>query len=73
MVVKVHNFVSAGGISTGEELNLVSLLHSTLVYEMILVGGIDRKSVLGASAIIEEEPFINTWEKIAKNKKDVDG
>lgn len=53
-------FVTAGGISAGEELTLMSLLHAMLIYEMIVVGGIDWMSAFGASAIVEEEPFEKT-------------
>ncbi|MCK4765712.1 MAG: flavodoxin family protein [Candidatus Aminicenantes bacterium] len=53
-------FVSAGGISAGEELTLMTILHSMLIYEMIVVGGRDWLSAFGASAIVEEEPFGKT-------------
>jgi NAD(P)H dehydrogenase (quinone) len=58
-------FVSAGGISAGEELGQMSILQAMLVYGMIVVGGMDWKSSFGASAIVEEEPF----EKTIKSKK----
>jgi NAD(P)H dehydrogenase (quinone) len=58
-------FVSAGGMSAGEELVQMSILQAMLVYGMIVVGGIDWKSSFGASAIVEEEPF----EKTIKSKK----
>jgi multimeric flavodoxin WrbA len=32
-------FVSAGGISAGEELTQLSILHSMLIFGMIVVGG----------------------------------
>jgi NAD(P)H dehydrogenase (quinone) len=50
-------FVSAGGFSAGEELVQVSILHSMLIFGMIVVGGSDWKSAFGGSAIVEEEPF----------------
>lgn len=50
-------FVSAGGFSAGEELVQVSILHSMLIFGMIVVGGGDWRSAFGASAIVEEEPF----------------
>jgi NAD(P)H dehydrogenase (quinone) len=50
-------FVSAGGISTGEELTQLNVLHSMLVYGMIVVGGESWQSAFGASAIVSEEPF----------------
>lgn len=49
-------FVTAGGISAGEELALMNILHSMLIYNMIVVGGADWKSAFGASAITEENP-----------------
>jgi NAD(P)H dehydrogenase (quinone) len=50
-------FVSAGGISAGEELTQLSILHSMLIFGMIVVGGLDWESAFGASAITHEEPF----------------
>ena len=50
-------FVSAGGISAGEELAQMNILHSMLIYNMIVIGGADWKSAFGASAIVEEMPF----------------
>jgi NAD(P)H dehydrogenase (quinone) len=50
-------FVTSGGMSAGEELVQVSILHSMLVFGMIIVGGDDWQSALGASAITEEGPF----------------
>jgi NAD(P)H dehydrogenase (quinone) len=58
-------FVSAGGVSAGEELVQMSILQAMLVYGMIVVGGMDWKSSFGASAIVEEEPF----EKTIKSRK----
>ena len=58
-------FVSAGGMSAGEELVQMNILQAMLVYGMIVVGGIDWKSSFGASAIVEEEPF----EKTIKSRK----
>jgi len=49
-------FVSAGGISAGEELAQMNILHSMLIYNMIVVGGSDWKNAFGASAITEENP-----------------
>jgi NAD(P)H dehydrogenase (quinone) len=56
-------FVSAGGMSAGEELATMNILHAMLIYEMIVVGGTDWKSAFGASAIVEEEPFDTTAKK----------
>lgn len=50
-------FVSAGGISAGEELVILNILHTMLMYRMIVVGGNDWKSAFGASAVTEEKPF----------------
>ncbi len=50
-------FVTAGGISAGEELAQMNILHSMLIYNMIVVGGPNWRSALGASAITEEKPF----------------
>jgi NAD(P)H dehydrogenase (quinone) len=50
-------FVTAGGISAGEEITMLSILHSMLIYEMIVVGGAGWQSAFGASAIVEEKPF----------------
>lgn len=49
-------FVSAGGISAGEELAQMNILHSMLIYNMIVVGGPNWQSAFGASAICEEYP-----------------
>lgn len=50
-------FVTAGGISAGEELTQLSILHSMMIYGMIVVGGPDWTSAFGASAVTSEEPF----------------
>lgn len=50
-------FVTAGGISAGEELAQMNILQSMLIFGMIVVGGPDWKQPLGASAIVSEEPF----------------
>jgi NAD(P)H dehydrogenase (quinone) len=50
-------FVTAGGISAGEELAQVNMLQSMLIFGMIVVGGPDWKQPFGASAIVGEEPF----------------
>jgi NAD(P)H dehydrogenase (quinone) len=47
-------FVTAGGISAGEEMAQVNLLHSMLVFGMIIVGGDDWTAPFGASAITSE-------------------
>lgn len=60
------SFVTAGGISVGEELTQLNILHSMLVFGMIVVGGEGWQSAFGASAIVSEEPFNtqNDQEKI---------
>jgi len=50
-------FVTGGGISSGEELAQLSILHSMLIYNMIVVGGPTWNQAFGASGITEEEPF----------------
>jgi len=51
-------FVTAGGISAGEEFVQLSLLRSMLIFGMIVVGGPDWNQAFGASAITEEKPFV---------------
>ena len=50
-------FVTGGGISSGEELTQMNILHSMLLYGMVVVGGGDWTSAFGASAITDEQPF----------------
>lgn len=50
-------FVSAGGISAGEELAQVNILHSMMVFGMIVVGGANWTAPFGASAITNEDKF----------------
>ncbi len=50
-------FVTAGGISAGEELAQLSILHSMLMFGMVVVGGPEWTSAFGASAIVGEPPF----------------
>ena len=50
-------FVTGGGISAGEEIVQLSILHSMMIYGMIVVGGGDWRSAFGASAITDEAPF----------------
>ena len=50
-------FVTGGGISSGEELAQLNILHSMLIYNMIVVGGPTWNQAFGASGITEEEPF----------------
>lgn len=50
-------FVTAGGISAGEEIVQMNILQSMLVFGMIVVGGPDWTQPFGASAITSEVPF----------------
>ena len=50
-------FVTAGGISAGEELAQVNILQSMLIFGMIVVGGDTWTSAFGASAITDESIF----------------
>ncbi len=50
-------FVTAGGISAGEEITMLNIIHSMLVYGMIVVGGDDWRAPFGASAVVNEKPF----------------
>ena len=50
-------FVTGGGISAGEELTQLNILHSMMIYGMIVVGGGEWTSAFGASAITDEPPF----------------
>ena len=50
-------FVTAGGISAGEEIVQMNILQSMLVFGMIVVGGPDWKQPFGASAVTGEVPF----------------
>ena len=52
-------FVSAGGISAGEETTQLAILRSMLIYGMIVVGGGEWQSAFGASAVTEEAPFLS--------------
>jgi NAD(P)H dehydrogenase (quinone) len=53
-------FVTGGGISAGEELAQLNILHSMLIFGMIVVGGPDWTTAFGASAITAEPPFEKT-------------
>jgi len=50
-------FVSGGGISAGEEIAQLNILHSMMIFGMIIVGGPEWTSAFGASAITGEPPF----------------
>lgn len=59
-------FVTAGGISAGEEAAQLSLLRSMLVFNMIVVGGPGWRQAFGASAVVAENPYY----KQIESKKD---
>jgi NAD(P)H dehydrogenase (quinone) len=50
-------FVTAGGMSAGEEGALLSLIRAMLVFRMIVVGGDSWTAAFGASAVTAEGPF----------------
>lgn len=50
-------FVTGGGMSIGEELVQLNLLHSMLIYGMLVVGGEETEAAFGASAVTGEAPF----------------
>ena len=63
-------FVTAGGISAGEEIVQMNILQSMLVFGMIVVGGPDWTQSFGASAITGEPPFdVNEPEEISEQFK----
>jgi len=53
-------FVTAGGISAGEETVQLAILRAMLVYNMIVVGGPTWTEAFGASAVTVEPPFADT-------------
>ena len=53
-------FCTAGGISAGEELVQLGILHSMLIFGMIVVGGPEWSQAFGASAVTQEHPFGET-------------
>jgi NAD(P)H dehydrogenase (quinone) len=61
-------FVSAGGISAGEELVQLSILHSMLMFGMVIVGGSEWTNAFGASAVTDEAPFITSRDSVVVNK-----
>lgn len=50
-------FVTAGGISAGEEIVQMNMLQSMLIFGMVIVGGPGWTQPFGASGISSEEPF----------------
>jgi multimeric flavodoxin WrbA len=53
-------FVTAGGMSAGEETVQLAILRAMLVYNMIVVGGPTWTQAFGASAVTGEAPFADT-------------
>ena len=49
-------FATGGGISAGEEVVQLNILHSMLVFGMVVVGGPEWQTAFGASAITDEKP-----------------
>ena len=47
-------FCAGGGTSAGEELTLMDIIHSMLVFQFVIVGGETWHAAFGASAITEE-------------------
>ena len=47
-------FCAGGGTSAGEELTLMDIIHSMLVFQFVIVGGETWHASFGASAITEE-------------------
>lgn len=50
-------FVTAGGVSAGEELTQMNILQSMLIFGMIVMGGPDWSMPFGASAIRGDDFF----------------
>lgn len=50
-------FSTGGGISIGEELVMLNILHSMLIHGMIVMGGEETEAAFGASAVTGEAPF----------------
>lgn len=52
-------FATGGGISAGEEIVQLNILHSMLIFGMVVVGGPEWNSSFGASAVTGEGPFLS--------------
>ncbi|WP_143961715.1 flavodoxin family protein [Litoribacter populi] len=50
-------FATGGGISIGEELVMLNIIHSMLIHGMIIIGGEETEAAFGASAITGEGEF----------------
>jgi NAD(P)H dehydrogenase (quinone) len=57
-------FVTGGGISAGEELAQMNLIHTLMVFNMIVVGGPSWDQPFGASAVTGEDPFGSESEEV---------
>jgi NAD(P)H dehydrogenase (quinone) len=62
-------FVTGGGISAGEELAQMNLIHTMLVFNMIIVGGPAWDQPFGASAVTGETPFTSDSEGVYVNER----
>jgi NAD(P)H dehydrogenase (quinone) len=51
-------FATGGGMSAGEELVQLNILHSMLIFNMVVVGGPNWRQAFGASAITDEKGLI---------------
>lgn len=58
-------FVTAAGISSGEETVQLAILRAMLLFNMIVVGGPDWTEPFGASAVTGEPPFADTADTAA--------
>ena len=56
-------FVTGGGISAGEELAQLNLIHTMMVFNMIIVGGPAWDQPFGASAVTGEGPYVSESEE----------
>ncbi len=61
-------FVTAAGMSAGEETTQLSLLRSMLCFGMVIVGGPHWTSSFGASAITDEAPFLDDREPLVEER-----
>ncbi|MBT0812671.1 flavodoxin family protein [Litoribacter ruber] len=50
-------FATGGGISIGEELVMLNIIHSMLIHGMVIVGGQETEAAFGASAITGEGEY----------------
>jgi NAD(P)H dehydrogenase (quinone) len=50
-------FATGGGISIGEELVMLNIIHSMLIHGMVIIGGEETEAAFGASAITGEGEY----------------